>query len=55
MTRHPTPANWRWWAVTLANIIRSFAEPREPTCAELIAMVDDRDARMRAALRGQRT
>ena len=48
---HPTPAQWVWWRTTIANIIRSFREPRHVTPAEALAQVDDRDARMRAALR----
>jgi hypothetical protein len=48
---HPTPMQWSWWRVTLREIARSFAEPREVTPAECRAEFADRDAAMRAALR----
>ena len=51
---HPTPAQWRWWRVTLANLAASFVEPREMVPAKVLAEVDNRDARMRACLRGER-
>ncbi len=47
----PTPAQWRWWATTIANIARAFGDRRCVTPAETAAQVDNRDARMRAALR----
>ena len=46
---YPTPMQWEWWRVTLANIARSFAEPREITPAECKAQVADRDAALRQA------
>ena len=52
-TYQPTPITWEWWRVTIANIVRSFSEPREITPAEIRAQVIDRDARMRACLRGE--
>ena len=48
---YPTPLHWVWWRTVIDNIIRSFREPEPPTPAELYAQVDDRDERMRKALR----
>lgn len=48
---YPTPLHWVWWRTVISNIIRSFGEPNPPTPDELYAQVDDRDARMRKALR----
>ena len=49
--QQPTPLDWAWWWATIVNIALSFCEPLGPTAAELFAQVDDRDARMREALR----
>ena len=51
-TYHPTPATWLWWRTVLAEIARAWIEPRAPSAAEVKAMVDDRDARLRAAMNG---
>ena len=40
---HPTPAQWEWWRVTLANIARAFREPRETPAAVLASVDDDRE------------
>ncbi len=49
----PTPATWIWWRAIIVGIVRSFFDRREITAAECLAMVDDRDAKMRAALSGE--
>ncbi|MGO9430574.1 hypothetical protein [Rhodoblastus sp.] len=51
--RHPTPRRWRWRRTTLANLARAFAAPREGVPAEDLGRINDRDAALHAALRGE--